>query len=77
MFGKHKIKDVLKKIPSITKGDYVIRICLNEKYKDNLAYTNVVIALILEKTISEDVRLEFSFEYEENIQSFRIYKKNK
>lgn len=40
-------------------------------------YDNVVIALILEKTISEEVRLEFSFEYEENIQSFRIYKKNK
>ena len=32
-------------------------------------------ALVLEKTISEEVRLEFSFEYEENIQSFRIYKK--
>lgn len=77
LIGFNKIKDVLKKIPSITKGDYVIRICLNEKYKDNLAYTNVVIALILEKTISEEVRLEFSFEYEENIQSFRIYKKNK
>lgn len=73
----NKIKDALNKIPSLEKGNYIIRVCLDEKFKDNIAYTNVVISMIVEKTPGKDINLEFSFEYDKNEQSLRIYKKIK
>ena len=73
--GFNRMKDALNKVPSLEKGNYVIHVCLDEKFKDNVAYTNVVISMILEKTPGKDINLEFSFEYDENTQSLRIYKK--
>ena len=73
----NKMKDTLNKIPSLEKGNYIIRVCLNEKFKDNIAYTNVVISMIVEKTPGKDINLEFSFDYDKNEQSLRIYKKIK
>lgn len=73
--GFNKMKDALNKVPSLEKGNYVIHVCLQPKYKDNIAYTNVVISMILEKTPGKNINLEFSFEYDENQQSLRIYKK--
>lgn len=72
--GFNRMKDALSKIPSLEKGNYVIHVCLDEKFKNNIAYTNVVISMILEKTPGKNINLEFSFEYEEQ-QSLRIYKK--
>lgn len=72
-----KMKDALKKIPSLEKGSYVIHVCIDEKFKDNIAYTNVVVFMILKKTPGKEINLEFSFEYNENSQSIRIYKKIK
>ena len=71
--GFNRIKDALNKIPSVDKGNYVIHVCLDEKFKDNVAYTNVVISMILEKTPGIEINLEFSFEYTESNQSLKIY----
>ena len=71
------MKEALNKVPSLEKGNYVIHVCLDEKFKDNVAYTNVVISMILEKTPGKDINLEFSFDYDKNEQSLRIYKKIK
>ena len=73
--GFNRMKDALNKVPSLEKGNYAIHVCLDEKLKNNIAYTNVVISMILEKTPGKNINLEFSFEYDENQQSLRIYKK--
>lgn len=73
--GFNKMKDALNKIQSLEKGDYVVRVSLDHKLKNNIAYTNVVVFMILEKSTGKHKNFKFSFEYNESQQSLRIYKK--
>ena len=73
--GFNKMKDAINKIQSLEEGDYVVCVCLDEKFKKNIAYTNVVVFMILEKVTGKHKNIKFSFEYNKNQQSLRIYKK--
>lgn len=73
--GFNKMKDALNQIQSLEKGDYVVRVSLDKKLKNNIAYTNVIVFKILEKATGEHKNFKFSFEYNESQQSLRIYKK--
>lgn len=73
--GFNKMKEAIDKIPTLPKGEYLIHSSINEKYKDNVAYLNVIISMILEKTPGKDIILEFSFEYSNETNFLTIYKR--
>ena len=70
-----RIKDVINSIPDLSKGEYVVFVIADDKYKDNYAYVNTVVSMIVEKTPGKDFNLKISFDFSKEKQSFKIYKK--
>lgn len=72
-----KLKDVFENLPEFKKGKYIAHITVNEKFKNNSAFINVLTYKTYKHLGNKSV-LELRFEIsEDQTQNFRIYKVSK